>query len=135
MVFISDCQKTILGNDFKIIYYTLKIRNARKNENTSFSVNRIKIWKDEINLMLGELLKNFQNFRDLVHGIQSNDCLMSAEKVCNYCSPRNWKGRKTTKKLIIWVGVERFELSTSWSRTKRANRAALHPENNILDQK
>ena len=30
---------------------------------------------------------------------------------------------------LAWfcVGVERFELSTSSSRTKRANRAALHP--------
>ena len=26
------------------------------------------------------------------------------------------------------VGVRRFELPTSWSRTKRANRAALHPD-------
>ena len=32
------------------------------------------------------------------------------------------------------VGVERFELSTSWSRTKRANRAALHPECNVRNK-
>ena len=30
------------------------------------------------------------------------------------------------------VGVGRFELPTSSSRTKRANRAALHPEKNTL---
>ena len=29
---------------------------------------------------------------------------------------------------ISMVGVRRFELPTSWSRTKRANRAALHPD-------
>jgi hypothetical protein len=29
---------------------------------------------------------------------------------------------------IKMVGVERFELSASWSQTRRANRAALHPD-------
>lgn len=28
----------------------------------------------------------------------------------------------------LWVGVRRFELPTSTSRTWRANRATLHPE-------
>ena len=30
--------------------------------------------------------------------------------------------------VVLYVGMERFELSTSSSRTTRANLAALHPE-------
>ena len=29
---------------------------------------------------------------------------------------------------VIFVGMARFELATSWSQTRRDNRATLHPE-------
>ena len=29
---------------------------------------------------------------------------------------------------LVFVGMARFELATSWSQTRRDNRATLHPE-------
>ena len=37
--------------------------------------------------------------------------------------------RLSRRQLLSMVGARRFELLTSWSRTKRANQAALRPEN------
>ena len=37
-------------------------------------------------------------------------------------APANCRG------LIVFVGMARFELATSWSQTRRDNRATLHPE-------
>ena len=34
--------------------------------------------------------------------------------------------------LIVFVGMARFELATSWSQTRRDNRATLHPERGYL---
>ena len=44
----------------------------------------------------------------------------------------NQAERQKTWNLRFLVGVERFELSASSSRTKRANRAALHPDNLLI---
>lgn len=46
-------------------------------------------------------------------------------KLLNFAASSAFLGITTTSS----VGVGRFELPTSSSRTMRANRAALHPEN------
>jgi hypothetical protein len=35
--------------------------------------------------------------------------------------------------LELCVGMARFELATSWSQTRRDNRATLHPELLVID--
>ena len=36
--------------------------------------------------------------------------------------------------LSCYVGMARFELATSWSQTRRDNRATLHPERKTVDK-
>ena len=47
----------------------------------------------------------------------------------NNVSGQNETGQNNTKiDLSCYVGMARFELATSWSQTRRDNRATLHPE-------
>ena len=56
--------------------------------------------------------------------------------VLNNLSGQNETGQNNTKiDLSCLVGMARFELATSWSQTRRDNRATLHPELFVIDLK
>ena len=45
----------------------------------------------------------------------------------------NEKALQKIEGLLLFVGMARFELATSWSQTRRDNRATLHPELLVID--
>ena len=57
--------------------------------------------------------------------------LLSLSHCKRACMLRNKKSPGKCQS-FLFVGMARFELATSWSQTRRDNRATLHPEHTYL---
>ena len=53
------------------------------------------------------------------------------------CGTTSWSKKRALSRGLFFlgiVGMARFELATSWSQTRRDNRATLHPERKTVSK-